>query len=288
MKVFRYYAKGLSLTGKKVKLVFYQWIIFLLFSSLPVSFLFFSLDKFFSSSLMEKELLKGPHLYWIEDIYHNLSFQLKLAGPVVAVAALIGLLLILFLNGGVVGRLAAKEKISLSFFFADCGKFFWGMVKLFLLSLPFYGILVLLPYSLLGKLFNLLFRQPATAWTPFFISWFNLLLALLLFTVVNLFFDYAKVAMVRERRGKAIKAFLQTLRFMKSNFLAAWGIYLLLWVIALTGTFLFLEAGRAITPSSSLLIIIAFIYQQLYVFFRFFMRTNYLAAAVEFYSISRT
>ncbi len=287
MKVFRYYAKGLSLTGKKVKLVFYQWIIFLLFSLLPAAFFFFSLDKFFSSSLMEKELLKGLHLYWIEDIYHNLSFQLKLAGPIVTVAALIGLALLLFLNGGVVGRLAAEEKITLSSFFADCGKFFWGMVKLFLLSLPFYGILVLLPYSLLAKLFDSLFKQPATAWTPFFISWVRLLLALLLFTAVNLLFDYAKAAMIQEGRGKAIKAFIKALRFMKSNFLAAWGIYLLLWITALAGTFLFLEAGRALNPAASLLIVIAFIYQQLYIFFRFFMRTSYLAAAVKFYS-SRT
>lgn len=118
-----------------------------------------------------------------------------------------GILLWLFLAGGVLDRLARGRSLRTAAFSAACGVYFFRFLRLAALFWAIYWALSWVPV-LMGPLFE---SSPTVA---------RILIAIEL-TIVGVIADFAMVRMVVEDRRSAIGALLASLRFVRRHVFSA-------------------------------------------------------------------
>jgi hypothetical protein len=120
-----------------------------------------------------------------------------------------------FLFGGIVDRLARDRRVASFGFFGACGMFFFRLLRLAAVSTPIYAFLLFWIYP----------RLPGGRPT-------DILLFVALLLSVHLIFDYAKVRMVVEDRRSAVGALAAGIRFVRRNLVAALGLCVVNGVLA--------------------------------------------------------
>lgn len=192
-----------------------------------------------------------------------------------------------FLAGGILSRYAESGGWNpRSEFFAQCGKFFFRFVRLQIL-------LALIYWALLRWIGNPLHEwateitRDATAETTTLMYTFGVyLLVAFMLLVVSMTSDYAKIAMVAERRRSALLAFLRGLRFVLSHPAMTLGLYL---VLALVGGILLLIYG-AVAPGpaqpSWTWIVLAFLLGQAYLLARVLLKLWFWASQTRLFQLA--
>ena len=112
--------------------------------------------------------------------------------------------LLTFLLGGMIDRLARNRAVATFGFFGAAGMFFFRFARLTLLAAPLYALLLLWVYPALPS------REPGSYAT----------LAVIVLAL-NVLFDFARVRMVVEDRRSAIGALVAAARFIRRNAAAA-------------------------------------------------------------------
>ena len=136
MGIGKVFGQGLATTAKKGRLVAYLWTIYLLFALLVVAPFYLLLQSQLSRSLLGERLFAGVDLLWIGDLVYKYHEMPPLVIGWFLGTSLLFLVLLAFLNGGVIGRIAAgEEKVTFRNFFGDCGRYFGRFFRVFLLSL---------------------------------------------------------------------------------------------------------------------------------------------------------
>ncbi|HPW18978.1 MAG TPA: hypothetical protein PLP83_11470 [Candidatus Aminicenantes bacterium] len=199
-------------------------------------------------------------------------------------AALLYFALSLFLNGGVVGRLLDREgRTTLEPFFADCGRYFWRFVRIFLVSLVFHVLAFAAVLNLLSALIRPATESAVTEWPRLILSNLHFLIALLLLSAVRMIVDYARIAVVADAEAKVLRALRHALKFLGKRFFRAWAVYLLLALLTVAGTAVFyVVLGRFAAPGVAG-VAAGLAWMQAYVLFRAWMRTVFVAAQAEYY-----
>jgi len=254
MRVLKSFSQGLKTTNERWKIVIYLWLINFIFSILMITPLYFLLRKEFSHSLMGEEfshslmgdrMFHGFDLVWFGDLaYKYKDFYPAFLGWVL-VPALFFLLLFVFLNGGLLGRIAAKdEKVNLQNFLADCGLYFFRFFRVFLLSLVGYFLVFVLLFKGISAFLGLWTKNASSQWPLIYVSNIKFLIAVLLFSIIRMFFDYVKVRLVAEDSKKTIRATILNLSFLSRRFFKAWFLYLLVGLITVILGIVYLILGR--------------------------------------------
>lgn len=190
----------------------------------------------------------------------------------------------IFLNGGIVGRLLDKEgPASLAGFVADCGRYFGRYVRLFLVSLVFLVLTLGVFMSLVSALFKPLAEAAITEWLPLILSNLHLLIALLLLSIVHMTVDYARIAVAVDGERKVLKALRHALTFLKTRFFRAWAVYLLIVVLTVAGSVVFHLVFGRLGAISVAQVAAGLACMQIYIVFRIWVRTLFVAAQAEFY-----
>ena len=284
MRIFKSFINGISTANTNFKIIIYLWIINFLFSLMLVAPIYFMIDKNISKSLMGEKLAHGFDLFWLGDVLYKFrDFSPALIGGIIF-PALLYLLLYIFLNGGIIGRLTITfENVNLKNFFSDCGYFFWRFFKLFLISIIAYVVFLGLFYRIISMILEIFTKKATTEWPLIIVSNLKIVVLLLLFTIVTMFFDYAKIRVVISNSKKVIKETLFTLKFLGKRFFKAWGLYLLIGLFFLIITFIYMEIAYIIPKNTLLLILLTFIWQQIYIFARLWIKLIFFASEIEFY-----
>jgi len=283
MGILKYFSHGLKTTNKKWKMVVYLWLMNFIFALLMITPFYFLFQKDFSRSLMGDQMARGFDFLWFGDlIYRYKDLYPPLLGWLL-VPAIFFLLLFVFLNGGILGRIVAEEEsLNLSRFFADCGKYFFRFFRVFLISLIGYYMVFGLLLKAISSLFQLWTKNAASEWPLIFAVNLKFLVMILLFSIVRMFFDYVRVRLVVEESKKAIRATILSFSFIGKRFLKAWALYLLVGLIALILGIIYLIASQ-ILPSTGLLWIVLFIWQQIYILSRMWTRVLFFSTEYHFY-----
>ncbi len=284
MRIFKLFINGISTANTNFKIIIYLWIINFLFSLMLVAPVYFMINKNISKSLMGEKLAQGFDLFWLGDVLYKFrDFSPALIGGIIF-PALLYLLLYIFLNGGIIGRLTVTfENVNLKNFFSDCGFFFWRFFKLFLISIVVYVVFLGLFYRIISMILEIFTKKATTEWPLIIVSNLKIVVLLLLFTIVTMFFDYAKIRVVISNSKKVIKETLFTLKFLGKRFFKAWGLYLLIGLFFLIITFIYMEIAYIIPKNTSLLILLSFIWQQIYIFARLWIKLIFFGSEIEFY-----
>jgi len=273
---------GFNTANEKSRMVIYLWLINFLFSLMIVTPFYFLISKEFSRSLMGDSLAKGFDFMWFGDIaYKYQDISAALVGWFL-VPGIIFLLLYTFLNGGIVGRIVAhREKINIRNFYADCGKYFFRLFRVFLISLIGYAVVVGVIYKIISSLFKLWTKNASTEWPLIISSNLKFLIFILLFSAIRMFFDYVKIRLVVEDSKSAIKATILTFSFIGKRFFKAWFLYLFVGIIGLLFALIYIGISRVL-PYSGFFIVILFIWQQIYILTRMWIKILFFSTEYHF------
>jgi len=285
MGTIKLFELGFHTINKRIKIAFYLWAVNILFSLVVMAPLYFLLQNQFSRSLLGDQMAKGDDfLIWLGDfIYKSKDIYPALFGWILVP---LGLYLVfnIFLDGGVIGRIAAPaEKTNLSGFFSDCGKYFFRFFRVFLISVIGYIILFGIVFRLISVAFNLWKKNASTEWPLIFASNLKFLIAVLLFSIVRMFFDYVKIRLIVEDSKKAVRATLINFSYVGKRFLKAWGLYLLVGLVVVI-FFMICTVIHRILPESGVLFVLVLLWQQLYIFSR--MWTKMLFFSTEYHFVT--
>ncbi len=287
MAVFKALGSGVKSTGRRIRILADLWVINVVFAGLVAAPLFFLIQGDFGHSDTGLRVSSLDFL-WLGD----LSYKYQDAAPALLAGFLVPVLLFaglyVFLNGGIVGRLVDREGPSrLRDFFADCGKYFWRFVRLFLLSLPFYAIAFGLILNLLKAALRPLKEGAWTELPVIIASNAELLVGLLLLTLVQLVFDYARIAVVTDDDPKVLRALGRGLRFLGGRFFGAWSLSLLIALVFLAGTAAYFVVDHRIPGDGLLFLALGLVWMQAYVAFRIWTKMLYFAAQAEYFRLGR-
>jgi len=286
MGIIRIFGQGLTTTLRKGRLLAFLWPVYLLFALVVVAPFYFLLQSQFSRSLLGEKLLAGVDLLWIGDLVYRYQDMPPLVIGWILGTSLLFLVLLAFLNGGVIGRIAAgEEKVTFQNFFGDCGRYFGRLFRVFLLSLVGYFLIL----GILGRFVSIPFRVwskgASTEWTTLISSSLRLLVFLLLFSIVKMFFDYVKVALIVGDSRKAFRMTRRNFGFLGRNFFQAWALFLGVGLISVLFTIVYLALAK-VFPKTGIGPLLLFLWQQAY--FLGSLWTGILFFATEFHFLKRT
>lgn len=287
MGIVKILGQGLTTTAQKGRLLAFLWPIYLLFALFVVAPFYFLLQSQFSRSLLGEKLFAGVDLLWIGDLVYRFQELPPLVIGWLLGTSLLFLVLLAFLNGGVIGRIAAAEdKVTFRDFFGDCGRYFGRFFRVFLVSLVGYFLVL----GILGRFISIPFRVwskgASTQWTTLISSSLRLLLFLLLFSIVRMFFDYVKVALVADDSRKVIRTTLRNFGLLGKRFFKAWTIFLIVGLVFVFSTVLYLAVAKAL-PKTGLGPVVLFIWQQVYFLVRLWTGVLFFATEYHFLKAHR-
>lgn len=283
MAVFRAIGNGMGTAVRRPRVLLTLWVINVVYALLVVAPCY----AIIKSDLGHSLLGRGLHLLdflWLGE----LVYKYQSMGPAIAAGFLVPLVLYMalyvFLNGGIIGRLIDREgRPTLQAFFADCGRYFWRFVRLFLMSLVFYALAFGVILGLLSRILKTAMDQARTEWGAFWLSGLRTLVALLLLSLVHMVFDYARIAVVVEDDRSVIRALRRALKFIGRRFFRSWSLYLLIGAGVLAGAALFLVVQGQVPGTGLVWLGLGIFLGQAFIVFRLWTKMVFFAAQAEYY-----
>jgi hypothetical protein len=282
MSIIKLFGQGFRAAVRERRMLVLLWFVSVLFSIVVVAPFYFLLESQFSRSLIGERLFAGTEVLWLGDLIYKFQALPPLLSGCLIGSGVLFLLLLVFLSGGIIGRIAAaEERFTLGKFFGDCGRYFGRFFRVFLLSLVGYFLI----FGLIGRFLSLPFRLwskgASTQWTPFLSSTFRLLVLLLLFSIVRMFFDYVKITLVVENSRKTLRTTLRNFGFIGRRFFQAWSLYLLVGLLFVISTVIYLAAAKAL-PKAGIGPLLLFVWQQAYMAVRIWIGILFFATEYRF------
>ncbi len=283
MGVFKAIINGMGTTVRKPRLLVILYVVNLVFAVFVALPLLVLVQSELGASIWGSSV-RPVDLMWLGEAV--LKYQESL--PALLAAAVAGgvlyLVLHIFLNGGIVGRLLDREgPARLAAFAGDCGRYFWRFVRLFLMSLLFYVLTLGVFMQLVSALFRPLDENAATEWLPLILSNVHFLIALLLLSIVHMIIDYTRIAVVADEEKKVLRALRHALTFLRKRFFRAWAIYLVIVALTLAGSVIFHAVLGRLGAAGLAPVVVGLVWMQFYIIFRIWIRTLFVAAQAEFY-----
>jgi hypothetical protein len=288
MRILTIWIKSAALVNRKARLVFFLWFANLLFSLIIAAPFFLLWSREYSASPAGERLANGMDFLWLGDFIFKFQSVLPSLLGWILVPGLIYLGLNIFFAGGLLGRLgSAGEKPRLSEFLADCGKYFPRFFRLFWISLAGFLIFFGAAGLLLSRLFNLWLDNAPGEWTVFIGSNLRLVVLLLLFSIVRMLFDYARILLVVEDSKKTLRTSLRAAGFVFRNFFRAWSLYLMTGIFFLAAGLLSIKLGKIIPRDTAGWLALFFLLQQLFIVFRMWTRNMFFASGLNFFEFHK-
>jgi hypothetical protein len=283
MGIFKAIGQGLATTIRKPRLLAILWIVNIVYAAVVAFPLVFIAQTELGHSYLGSNVRPFDLMGLGEALLKYQDAVPAVIGGLV-VSALLFLGLYVFLNGGIIGRLLDRDgRVTLQAFFGDCGRYFWKFVRLFLASLVFLILTFGVILRLLSAFLNLWIENAWTEWTSVILENLHFLIALLLLSVVHMVFDYARIALVADEETKALRALGHALNFLKKRFFRSWALYLLIMAGFVAGTVFFYSVFGLFSGPTALFVLLGFVWMQLNLLFRIWVKTLFFAAQAEFY-----
>ena len=241
----------------------------------------------FESGAKGLETTFTPTVTGVGAFYNNLeawfSGELFEMYPgLVGLGVLYALLWALFM-GGVLERYAGSEGMfNLSRFFATGGKFFFRFVRLAVLS----GVLYYLVYRLGGWLFVWVEESTLDVTVEKTVLARLVLAAMVvgfLLTLVNMVFDYAKIAAFKEDRRSMLLAAFRGLGLVFSHPLKTMGLYYALIAVGVVLLVFYSTIAPGVHQSTTMGVLVAFLIGQGFLVARLIMRLWFYGGQMALY-----
>ena len=308
-----HFLAGLKLILRTPSLL--AWVYFTtLFVALPLTLAMkHLLQGSFEGSLVEDGLRQGFDLSWYEEFAAGSSGLGKTFGPrVVGILPVLsnlerlldgklhqvdptvvgaGILMVLawsLLLGGILSRFAHEEEPhSRAGFLAQGGLFFWRFLRLAVISgLIYWGIFRGIGQPLHGWIATAT-RDTTVERTVLIYTVLAYAVVGLLFLVMQLVLDYARISLVVEERRSVLLALIRALGFVKHHHRAVLGLYLLLAGAALLWFLAYSWLAPGPNQSTWTAVLLAFSLGQIYLVGRWILKLWFLASQTRLFVSSK-
>ncbi len=280
MTIFKAFGTGLALSLRKAKLLVYLWLANIGAAIVMAAPFFFIMQKELGHSLFGRTA-KTFDFLWLGELFYRYQDAAAALTGWMAVPVILYLIVSVFFNGGIIGRIIGRNgKTDLPSFFGDCGQYFWPFFRAFLLSIPVYLIALGGLLRILSAVLDPLIQGAKTEWTPLILRNFHFLVALLLFSLIQMFFGYVKIIIAVENETKVLRVLPRAFRFIKPRIFRAWALTFLTVAVFLGGIVLFFSLSGSLPSSGLLGVALAILWGQLNIVFRLW--TRILVFSVEF------
>jgi len=282
MSILKLFGKGFQTASKKSRLLVYLWLVNILFALIIIVPFYFLVQGDFENSFSGESLSTFSPL-WLGDIIYKYQNVFPAVVGGLLIPGLLFVLLYVFLNGGIIGRIAAaEEKINLAGFFSDCGKYFWRFVRVSLMSLVGYVVVLGILMKIVSIPFEAWIKNASGDWSNIIAQNLKFLITILLLSVVQMFFDYVRISLVLEASTKTLRASSSTLSFLAGRFFKAWPLYLLVDVFLAAGSILLWVLGNQIPKGIGGLVVL-FFWIQIVIVFRLWVKLVFFTTEYHFY-----
>ena len=232
-------------------------------------------------------LLNGNTFKPIGNFVKDLIFGFKVSASTLGPIALLGLLYVLignFTSGGLLGIYNKSAKFFLFSEFLESGaRYFGKLFRLSLLALILYFLFfVLLVDPITGKVSDWTANSPSEV-TPFVYYMVKNVLVLFVLLFINMAFDYAKIKMVVEDRISSLLAMFSAFGFCFKNFFRVYTLYILIGLIGILFIVLYSWIESLIPQTSFSTILVVFLLQQLYMFWKIWRKGTFYASQLTLY-----
>jgi hypothetical protein len=280
-----------------VKILIGLMFVFKLISAFLLVFpLYLMFSSSFGANVKASSLLFGfdPSLL-IDFVYH---WRQTLSVYFFVFILICGMIMVvyLFLSGGFWGilrdRLKKKEfspptgppENSLEKFFGYGGRYFGGMLKIALLMIPLYlfaFLLVMIFNVIFGSIAGKTYVWEVTSWRMIV----RILITLFLFLWFKMTGDYMRISLVENHGEPFWIGIRKAFRFVLTNASAALSLYYILAAIWLVIFLMYLGASKLIQGMlpAGILVLVTFIFQQIYAAFISFYRLVYFSSQLNLY-----
>ncbi len=270
MAVLEAYLKGWEALMKHLRMWGLLYVVNLLLAFtavLPFSGL---LGETVAQSLGLERSLDGFDFGLLGDFMNNYGQPFSVVLDQAKGGVLLFFLASLFLMGGVLQSLVHSTRIFAYYdFWKGCGQYFWRLVRLTLYFFIFQSILFLCCFFL--------FQMIAGSLSPFELEsevpvirafWIVVPIWLSISTLLLLIQDCAKIRMVHKNEFWLVFVIRDSIRFVLSNFIRTYFLYLLYALTFLLLSFLYMKANRLFQANSTGTIIGMFLLGQLFILMR--------------------
>ncbi|MCL6481059.1 MAG: hypothetical protein K6U02_04970 [Firmicutes bacterium] len=219
------------------------------------------------------------HMALVANLERLLDGELFAAHRTLLSAGGLFLIFWTFLVGGILDRFAhPREPHSRARLFGHSGELFWRMFRLLILSVLFYLAIFRFVANPLHDFVEQATRDVTTERTVLFWTALVYLFTGVLLAAVSMAFDYARIAVVVERRRSAVLALLRGLGFIARHPGPTCGLYLLLLIVAAAVMLFYGAIAPSSSPSNWAAVLGALAIGQAYVLARILVKLWFLAS----------
>ncbi len=266
----------------RVGLVFWFWnVAFAVAVVAPVAAL---LARDLGHSLYARDMLISFDLQWLLEFgWKTRGWPAAMLGPLALVASGGYLLVSAFLAGGAITVFAGSERRYVpAVFYQGCGRNFGRLFRLLLWSAICYGVVFGINAGL-GRLGGRLWRDSMEERPVLLYGWGRALLVLLLFLLVNMVFDYAKIRLVVEDSRKSLRAALGSFRLVWRNLRLTILTYALVTAVAVLLLLAYLRVCGWLPRHRGWWLLLLLLVQQAYMLARLGVRLLFFASQSQVY-----
>ena len=228
------------------------------------------------------------HLLPVGHLERLLDGEIFKMNPGVTLTGVLFLCLLAFLTGGILERYARPhERHSRSRLFSSGSRYFFRLLRLLLISVGMYWLLFRYAWDPIQDWLEWATRDITAERT---VMVYTLLVYALIgatLMALGMVFDYARVAMVAEKRRSAFLALGRSLGFVATRPLACVGLYLCLFAVSVLVLGLYVVVAPGPNQGTVLTIFLAFLVSQAYIAARIATRLWFLASQMDMFQGGR-
>ncbi len=264
------------------KLIFLFWItnaILAFILSLPLyNLLAQHLNHSLTSSLLNSQF----NYLWLVQ-FQNI-YSISLSEIPFMIYSIVGVYTLVqtFYFGGLVSIFKYPQKNHISDFFYGGVKYWADYFKVLLITLFAFAVLFIV-YDFIVSFISSYFKNNVNHILEFSVLILRYVFLLFCIGIITIVSDYSKVSIAVQDNSNVISMIIETIKFIKNNFIVTFSIFLFIAVLGALGSISYNIFEMLIPRTPYYLLILAFVLQQLLVIFRLFIRIYFCSTEVLVY-----
>lgn len=286
INIFAAYKEGLRLAWNDKKMLFWLYGFNLMFAyllTIPVSMI---LTAALDQTTAADKVLEAFDITIFSTIFLTYGKGITLSRGVITIG-LVYLLMNIFFSGGILAVFVTGDRFKLSEFLSNCILYFKRFLRLFLFSIVFFIFILIINY-LLSKICGIFTENSVTEHAYVYLLIFRMIIVGFLLMMVIMIFDYAKIMTIVNDFHRMYKTVKEAIIFIRMNFLKTTGLYFLYLITAIIFLVAYLFVESWLHISNGWLVLIFFIWSQLYMISKIWIRLSFYGGQYIFYRSSNT
>jgi hypothetical protein len=277
--------EGLRQAGGHIRLSLFLLLVNLLFAFLLTVPFYREIMSELGRSLMGGELLKGFNYAWLAEFNYNHPDFMKTMGDFILPVTIVYVFTWSALSGGIIETFVPVSRGGKPYrFFPGMARHLLPFIRLTIISIIVYlSMYWLLMIKTWKALFDLIEDSPYPQ-LEFAVGVGLTLLTILLGLFFNMIFDYARIKKVMDGFPSILLSIIGAMRFCFSHLRATLSIYATLLLLSGIVIVSYLAVYRLVPQDNIAGIISLFVFQEVFMLGRIFIRVSEYSCQMVFYS----